>query len=601
MVKNRAGRNFMDYTYDLSPLYSGFESEEFQSDISRVEALLKEYEQFVQTELGDYNNFEDKLDRLIQYDTTFSTLTRKLFAFISLTRAVDTGNEEANKYQSKVSILLSNATLPFTQAKKYIGKAPNINEMAESDRFKEFKFYLSELKNYTDHLLSDEQEVLISKLKQSSSNEWSNLQSLLTSKLEVELKLEGETKVITASQVRSHLESADREIRRAAFFGNLEASKKVEDAVATALSGIKGEVNTISKMRGFDSPLDEMLNKSRTSRQTVDAMIETMYEYLPHFHKYLRRKAQLLGYEGGLPHFELTAPLGSVEKTFTIEEAKDFVINNFNTFSENLGNLAKKAFDDRWIDVYPRKGKRGGAFCSNIHPIKQSRVMTNFNGSLGDVITIAHELGHAYHGEQIFKQHVLNASYPMPLAETASTLCETIVMNAVINASEGEEKVALIESMLQDQTAVIVDILSRFIFETKVFETRLDHPVSSKECQEIMTEAIHIAYGDGLDPENVNRYAWLNKPHYYSAGLSFYNWPYAFGLLFAKGLYAEYLKDKEAFVGQYDELLAATGKMSVEDVAKLANIDVTQKDFWRSSLDLIKENIDLFLELTEEK
>jgi pepF/M3 family oligoendopeptidase len=374
----------------------------------------------------------------------------------------------------------------------------------------------------------------------------------------------------------------------------------VDDSVATALSGIKGEVNTVSKLRGFASPLDEALNKSRMSRQTLDAMIETMKEYLPHFHKYLKRKAKLLGYEGGLPHFELIAPLGKVEKKFTIEEAKDFVIKNFNTFSADLGALAQKAFDDHWIDVYPRKGKRGGAFCSNIHPIKQSRVMTNFNGNLGDVITIAHELGHAYHGEQIFKQDVLNASYPMPLAETASTLCETIVMNAAINESEGEEKIALIESMLQDQTAVIVDILSRFIFESKVFETRLEHPVSSKECQAIMTEAIKEAYGDGLDHENLNRYAWLNKPHYYSAGLSFYNWPYAFGLLFAKGLYAQYLKDKTAFVPRYDELLKATGNMLVEDVAKLANIDVTKKEFWQGSLELIKENIDLFLELTEE-
>lgn len=591
----------MDYTYDLSPLYQGFDDSNFLKDIEDLKALLKEYEEFVSVATGDYNDFETKLAKLISYDADLNTRSRKIFAFISLTRAVDTTNETANKFQAQISNLLSNATVAFTKAEKYIGQAKELDRVMESAEFKTYAFYLKEIQQNTAHLLSDEEEFLLSKMRQSGSNEWSNLQSLLTSKVDVEITLRGETKVITASQIAGYLASNDPEERKAAFFGMLQSFEKIEDGVASALSGIKGEVNTVSKRRGYSSPLDEALHKSRMSRETLEAMIETMKEYLPVFHQYLRRKARLLGHEGGLPQYDLIAPLGTVERPFTIEEAKDFVIKNFNTFSQSLGDLAKKAFDDRWIDVYPRKGKRGGAFCSNIHPIKQSRVMTNFNGKLGDVITIAHELGHAYHGEQIFKEEVLNASYPMPLAETASTFCETIVMNAVIAESEGDEKIALIESMLQDQTAVIVDILSRYIFETNIFKAREDHPISAKEAKSMMSDAIKEAYGEGLDHEAINYYAWVNKPHYYSAGLSFYNWPYAFGLLFAKGLYAQYLNDKEGFVARYDDLLRATGKMCVEDVAALAGIDVTKKDFWRGSLDLIKEGIEEFLRLTENK
>lgn len=591
----------MEKIYDLTVLYEGFESESFQKDIQSLQSMLKEFETYVDQNLTDYENFEQKLQHILEFNQKLRFLVRKIFGFISLTRSADTTNEDANKYLAKVQTILSNSTLAQTKAEKYVGKAPKLTEVMEQEQFKQFSFYLSETKDYTDHLLNDDIEVLISKLQQDGSSAWSQLQSLLTSKLEVEMEVRGEKKVITASQVRSYLESSDREVRKAAYEGMLVAAEKVDDSVAAALSSIKGEVNTISKMRGFDSALEEALNKSRMSKATLDAMLETMFEYLPHFHKYMARKAKLLGYEGGLPSYEVIAPLGSVEKEFTIEEAEEFIVKNFNTFSTKLGDLAKKAFDQNWIDIYPRKGKVGGAFCANVYPIKESRILTNFNGKLGDVITLAHELGHAYHGENIFNNNILNASYPMPLAETASTLCETIVMNAVINESEGDEKIALIESMLQDQSAVIVDILSRYIFEKEVFEVRKDHPLTSNELQKIMTNAIKEAYGDGLDQENVNRFAWLNKPHYYSAGLSFYNWPYAFGLLFAKGLYAQYLKNKEEFVSKYDELLAATGMMKVEDVAALAKIDVTNKDFWRSSLDLIKEGIDEFLRLTEDK
>ena len=589
----------MDFTYDLTPLYDGFSDESFLNDLSKLEQTLQEYSEYVEKACASYDDFESKLRSLIQFDETIYNLVRRLSAFISLTRAVDTTNEEAGKFQAKIQKLLSDSTVARTKADKFIGHAPNLEAIAEVEEFKPFTFHLKEIKEQTKHLLSDEEEYLISQLRQSGSSEWSNLQSLLTSKVDVEMTIRGEKRVITASQLPGYLSSPDPEERKAAFEGMLTSFEKIEDGVASALSGIKGEVLTVSKLRGFDTPLDEALYKSRMSRETLEAMIETMREYLPVFHQYLRRKAKLLGHEGGLPQYDLTAPIGSVDREFTIEEARDFIVENFNTFSKELGDLAKRAFDERWIDVYPRKGKRGGAFCMNIHPIKQSRIMTNFNGKLGDVITIAHELGHAYHGEQIFKEHVLNASYPMPLAETASTLCETIVMNAAIEQSEGEEKIALIESMLQDQTAVIVDILSRFIFETNIFKARESHPITAKEAKAIMREAIIEAYGDGIDQTVVNEYAWLNKPHYYSASLSFYNFPYAFGLLFAKGLYAQYLKDKKNFVPKYNELLRATGKMPVEEVAKLAGIDVTNKDFWRDSLELIKESIEEFLRLTE--
>ncbi|MDF2700284.1 MAG: pepF [Haloplasmataceae bacterium] len=587
--------------YDLSALYTSFESQEFQNDLKKVETNLQNYTNYVNENLNDYDEFDEKLAYLIKFDQDFSLLVRKVSAFISLTRSADTTNEEANRYMAKLQMMLSEATAPSTKAEKFIGKFEYLAEIADKDEFKEYKFYLLRTKENVKYLLSDEIEAIISKLRQSGSSAWSQLQSLLTSKLDVEVTVKGETKIMTLPQAGNLTKSPDPETRRAAYDAIQKAYPKVDDAVAACLSSIKGEVNYTSKLRGFESALDESLKVSKTKRETLDAMITAMYEYLPHFHKYLRRKAQLLGHEGGLPIYDLLAPIGSVEKEYTIEEAHAFIVKHFSTFSEKLANLADKAFKEKWIDIYPRKGKVGGAFCSNIPPIKQSRILTNFNGNLGDVVTLAHELGHAYHGENIFNENILNTSYPMPVAETASTFCETLVMNVVINESEGQEKLALIESVLQDYTAIICDILSRFIFENEVFEKRKEHPLSSNELQQIMRDAVKKSYGDGLNHDYVNPFAWLNKPHYYSSGLSFYNWPYAFGLLFAKGLYAQYLKNKESFVKSYDALLASTGKMYVEDVARKANIDVTKVDFWRSSLDLLVKDIDLFLQLTESK
>ena len=589
----------MEIRYNLNALYSGFDSAAFQDDLKKIKTNLDQFTQYVNENLNEYDDFEDKLSYILNFTQENNALVRKVFAFISLTRSADTINEEANRYLAKVQMMLADATVTFTKAEKFIGKFEYLAEISDKPEFSDYKFYLQRTKENVKYLLNDETEALISKMQQTGSSAWGQLQSLLTSKLDVEVTINGETKTMPVPMVGNLLRSSDATVRKAAYDGLQKAYPKIEDSVAACLSNIKGEVNFTSKLRGFESALHESLKVSKTKKETLDAMVTAMYEYLPHFHKYLRRKAELLGHEGGLPIYDLGAPLGNVERSFTYEEAQDFIIKNFSTFSEKLANLAKKAFDEEWIDVYPRKGKVGGAFCANIPPIKESRVLLNFNGNLGDVVTLAHELGHAYHGDCIFNENILNTSYPMPVAETASTFCETIVMNAVIEESAEEEKIALIEEALQDQTAIICDILSRFIFEKEVFEKRLDHPLSSTELQEIMKAAVKESYGDGLNHDYVNPYAWLNKPHYYSAGLSFYNWPYAFGLLFAKGLYAQYLKDKESFLASYDELLASTGKLYVEDVAKLAHIDVTKVDFWRSSLEIIKQNIDLFLELTK--
>src|SRR5699024_3539805 len=262
----------------------------------------------------------------------------------------------------------------------------------------------------------------------------------------------------------------------------------------------------------------------------------------------------------------LFAPIGEVDMSFSYEEAINYIVNNFRSFSDKLADFVQNAYENNWLDVEPRDGKRGGAFCANLHPIGESRVLANFDGSFSSMITLAHELGHAYHGLNLRQESILNSSYPMPIAETASIFCETIVVNAALKDMDEKEAVTILEQSISDDCQVIVDIYSRYLFETRLFETRADHPLSVKALKSYMLDAQKEAYVDGLDSDMLHPYMWLNKTHYYSAGRNFYNFPYAFGLLFSKGLYAIYLKRGEEFVPEYDELLAVTGKRSIKEV-----------------------------------
>ncbi|HBP26283.1 MAG TPA: hypothetical protein DD618_04955 [Acholeplasmatales bacterium] len=347
--------------------------------------------------------------------------------------------------------------------------------------------------------------------------------------------------------------------------------------------------------------MEESLFKSRMKKETLDALLSALKANLSLFHKYLLHKAKLLGHSSGLPWYDLFAPMGKSEKKYTIEEAQSFILKQFGTFGEELKGTAAKAFRDNWIDYLPKKGKVGGAFCSNNPSLKQSRILANFAGDIGDIITLAHELGHAYHGEQIFKEAMLNSHYTMPVAETASTLSETITKKAAYRQAETkDEKIHILEQELQDSTQVIVDIYSRFLFEQSVFEAREKSIPSAKDLNELMVAAQKAAYGEALDPKVLNPGMWINKSHYYRGGLSFYNFPYAFGLLFSKGIYAKYLENGPAFVEKINLLLRETGKASVEDVAKMIGIDLTESSFWEAGLATIGTDIEEFIRLTSD-
>lgn len=581
--------------WDLSKLYDSYESKEFQNDVLKIDEFVIEINKFKERFLSG-EEASIVVEDFLKLEIVIQNHISKVYSFVSLKETTNTTDQESAKYSVILQKKFTEFTITSILFTKYLSSVEDIDTLVNSSKFlKTHEFYVREIVKSNKYKLDENTEGLLSKLNQTGSSMWSRLQGVLTSTLEVDYN--GEK--LTLPEVLGKAEDDSAEVRKNAYLAELAAYPKIDKSIAFAMNGIKGEVNTMIEKRGYKSALDQALIYSRMNEGSLNVMVDSMKDFLPVFRKYLRRKGELLGHKNGLPWFDMYAPMGSSAKEFSIPEAQEYILKNFKTFSPHLENLAQRAFDGDWIDYLPYKGKVGGAFCANINSINESRVLLNFNGSFGDVVTFAHELGHAYHGDNIFSETILNAEYTMPVAETASTFCETIVLKAALKDAVKEEKIYLLESSLQGSTAVVVDILSRYIFESSVFEAQKGDFLDENKLKELMLTAQKEAYGDGLDPEYLHPYMWLWKPHYYSGGLSFYNWPYAFGLLFAKGLYGIYQEEGESFTPKYDKLLKATGKMSVEDVALLANIDITKKDFWTTSLKVIEEDINLFLELTK--
>lgn len=577
--------------WSLDIFYKGADDPAISEDMALLESTIAQYNAAAQA--LTLEDVRTSLCNILTLEEKIHVLISRLAGFFSLRRSANSADVEGAKYLTKIQQLAASTTMASVTFEKFVGSIENLEEVIESDELlKEYAYYLRSTKKNVSHKLSDEAEVVFARMNISGGRAWGELVSHLTATVEVDYN----GGVTSLPAIRGLADSASKEERKAAFEAEIACYDKIKDSIAYALNSIKAQVNLEAELRGFENPLAMTLEQSRMEKATLDAMFEAMREALPKFREYLKHKAKLLGYENGLPWYEILAPLGNASnKTYTVEEAHGYLVERFSSFAPDLADMVDRAFKEEWIDFYPRKGKVGGAFCSNQPFFKQSRILTNFSGSFGSVVTLAHELGHAYHGQQIESHRPLNMHYSMPVAETASNFNELIVVNNAIDNSEGEERVQLLESQIQDLTQIIVDIYSRFLFEDEVIRRRNSTFLFADDLCKIMTDAQKEAFGDGLDPDCLHPYMWCCKSHYYRAGLSYYNFPYAFGGLFSRGLYAKYLEEGEAFLPKYRALLKATTVDTVENVAGIAGIDLTQPEFWRQSLKTITDQIDMFI------
>ena len=583
----------MKEVWNLEPIYKGFDDPAFSEDLAKLTGLCKAVAEFS----GKLETMEpiEALKLGIDYQEQITDLANHLAEYAMLRQSANAKDPEAGSQMGRIMSALSATAGPLAAFETWASRLPNLMELVTGDEsLKDYTFLFANMADSSRYLLSGQCEEIMAKMRLSGGSAWKQLQGHLTSTVPVSYR----GGVTNLSAIRNLAYDEDPQVRKDAYEAEIACYDRIKDAVAYALNSIKLETITDCQLRGYASPLERTLKKANMKQETLDAMLGAMDEYLPKFWQYLKAKGKALGHENGLPWYDLFAPMGDSTARFTIESAREYLVKLFSTFDQELADMVARAFDEEWIDFYPRDGKRGGAFCAGIECIGQSRILTNFDGMFTDVVTLAHELGHAFHNQCIRTHRPLNHDYSMPVAETASTFNECVIMNAAIKGAESkEEKLALIESQLQDAAQIICDIYSRFRFEAMVFANREEKFMDADTLCGYMLEAQRQSYGDGLDPECQHPYMWVCKSHYY--GPTYYNFPYAFGGLFARGLYAQYEKEGAAFVPKYKKLLYTTTVATAEDTAKVAGIDLTDKAFWRSALQTIADQIDLFCELVE--
>jgi pepF/M3 family oligoendopeptidase len=469
-------------------------------------------------------------------------------------------------------------------------RALGVAELATvSDEVREHLQPLQRLATRAEHQMSEAEEGVYAELATTGSAAWSRLHGDVTSQLTTDVTFpDGHVELLAMPAVRGLGSHPDPKLRKAAYDAEMVAWPTIATPISAALNAIKGEANIVDRRRRWGSPLDASLFGNSVSRETFDAMQSAVSAALPDFRRWMRTKARLHGYEGGLRWWDLIAPLPQTATVTTWDDGIAWVRSAFATYSDELAGLVDRALDQRWIDAGPRDGKAGGAFCM---PFVDGRslVLLNWAGSLDSAQVTAHELGHAYHNTTLAGRTPLQRRLPMALAETASIFCETLAVEAGLRRLRGMERLALLDIDLVGSNQVVVDIHSRFLFESELFARRQRRTLGATELNELMLQAQADAFGDGLDLETRHPYMWLLKPHYYSA--HFYNWPYTYGMLFGLGLFAKYEADPERFRDGYADALSRAGIETAESLGAMFGIDVTSEEFWTSSLDVCRARI----------
>lgn len=585
--------------WDLTDIYPSLESSEFERGFEALVAQINALETFFDThniartdnavtDASAVQTFDEVMAQFNAAVDALSTLSAYIQSFVT----TDSRNTLA---QAKLSALQKpNVTFSKlgTRLTAWLGSLDIETLLEQSEIARAHEYALQRAKIEAGHLMSPVEEELAAELNVTGGVAWGRLHGNVSSQITVDIELDGETKSMPMSAARNLAYDPRREVRERAYHAELAAWQEHAVPLAAALNSIKGQVNTLTKRRGWDSALDEAIHDAAIDRQTLDAMMTAAHESFPNFRRYLRAKARALKQEQ-LPWFDMFAPLATGTRVWAYSDARDFILTNFGSYSDKMQDLARRAFDQNWIDAEPRAGKRDGAFCMWTRN-GESRILSNFKPAYGGVSTLAHELGHAYHNLVKAERTAIQRSTPMTLAETASIFCETIARQAALHETSGAERLAILEASLEGSCQIVVDISSRFLFESRLFDGRLARELSVEEFNELMLQAQRDTYGDGLASEKLHPYMWAVKNHYYSSGLSFYNFPYMFGLLFGLGLYARYQADPNGFKAGYDDLLSSTGMADAATLAARFGINIRTPDFWRASLGIIAKDVEQF-------
>ena len=520
-------------------------------------------------------------------------------AVLSCLTAQDTTDREALLLQGQLSGIAAELSPILESFYQKLGKVDQevFEQLLHTVELSPFTFILTEWRENSKQSLSEEEEALISSLGVDGYTAWGQMYNLLIGDIKVEVDVEGEKKLLSVGQANNLSSHSNREVRKNAF----EALEKVftnrEEFFAKTLNHLAGFRLATYKKRGWDSVVKEPLEINRMKEETLNAMWGAIEERRATFAKYLTHKASLLGTEK-LDWFDFDAPVTDSTAKMDYQAGAEFILKHFGRFGSELEKFTRTAFEDGWIEAEDRDNKRPGGFCTGMPLSNQSRIFMTYSGTMSNVSTLAHELGHAFHTYALRPVHPLNRRYAMGVAETASTFAEMIVADAAVSeAQDTNEKIALLEDKVQRSVAFFMNIYARFLFETRFYEARKKGMVSSAQLNKLMEEAQIEAHGGGLG--TTHPHFWASKMHFYITGVPFYNFPYTFGYLFSLSIYAKAKEEGAGFEEKYMALLRDTAIMTVEDLAmKHLGEDITKRDFWLKGIALCEKDVEEFITLT---
>jgi pepF/M3 family oligoendopeptidase len=594
--------------WDLTPIFAGLDDRHFNSSLegvyARVDRLVALYDKLEirATESRPVDDdaiaaLESVLDATNELQAELRPVITYLYGLISTDSRDDLAASRFVELQTRAAPLAPlakrlGAWLASLDVEACIARSPLAAEHA---------YALRKATEGAELQMSEREESLAGELAPSGSLAWQRLHGDVSSQLMVDVRTPDGSGTDAVERVpmafaRGLATHPDAARRRAAYEGELDAWASAAVPLAAGLNGAKGELSVLNRRRGFTDDLEPALRANNVDRETLDAMTDAVVAALPEFRRYLGAKARLLGHDGGLPWWDLMAPVGSAARV-PWSGATETVLDAFAGYSPELAALADRAFTENWVDAETRDGKQGGAYCAGVDG-EVSRIMMNFDGSQDSISTLAHELGHAFHNVALAPRTPLQRRLPMALAETASIFCETLLFeHAARRATDPGERLSLLDTHLVGVTQTVVDIHSRFLFEAELCARRRRTTLSVADLKAAMLDAQDAAYGDGLHAGHRHPYMWAVKGHYYTP---FYNWPYTFGLLFGIGLYARYREDPQQFRDGYDDLLSAVGMADAASLAAQFGFDVREREFWAGSLAVLTGHIDDYERLTRE-
>lgn len=578
-------------TWDLTsyfPVFDGPEMRRFK------QALRADISALIQTAVGlpQLNEISAAAwEDILLRSEDLSRRMSHLGSYVSCLASSDGRNEAYLREEAEITRIraeLAKVRIELLRAFKNVSDAA-FAELSARPALAGADNYLNRLREEAGRSMSSEQEVLATELGIDGIQAWGQLYNTISSKLEFDMIFpDGSRKRLPMSQRRSLLDDPDRRVRRAAFEGGNLAWQSIEDTAASALNAIAGTRLTLNRHRRINHFLEIALFQAAITRKTLDAMFDALWANIEIPRRILRSRAQLMGLSR-LAWYDLGAPLEvPQESPRSWDKAVATVGESFLRAYPALGDFFRKCvIEQNWVDWEPRPGKRPGGFCTTSMLSKESRIFMTYNESLGDVLTLAHESGHAYHGFLMRDVRPHARGYPMTLAETASTFGEQVLMNGLLQdpAVGDQQKALLLDIEVGHGAIYLLDIPVRYQFEKDFYEERAGGPLSVSRLKELMTETQRHVLGEILETRGEDSYFWASKLHFYITGLTFYNFPYTFGYLLSRGLYSLFAREGETFLPKYEDFLRFAGSDTAENVVKKTiGVDLQKSEFWAESI-----------------